>query len=188
MFFVPLTFSFAWYLISFLLIYVFFRSKTKRKSLVLIGLYFLLNAIVISLGVYWENRLLAFGGSFLAVGLFVLAIGIYQWQEIRRFRKMVKAEYVGYNTYPAFKDVVTYKVLFRYVLDGTEYISESRTGYSNLGFQHSYKTGQRYNVYIDEQNYARITERIADPKKVNTMFFLGIACILLFFFFLSYKI
>lgn len=183
--FLALAVGIVWILIGLMILFNVLRSKAIHKLLLGLGLYFLLAGAVAILGYYLKNKLLAYGGSFLALAFLSLGIGLYQLHESRRYKETVHAEYLGYKTYPAFKTINTYKVLFAYSFKGEAYTSESRTAYSNLGFEKTYKKSQKYPIYLDPKVPSRITERRLESKSANLLFFLSVACFILFLIFLT---
>ncbi|MDL2211391.1 DUF3592 domain-containing protein [Erysipelotrichaceae bacterium OttesenSCG-928-M19] len=177
----------AWLVCGIIAIYTYHKQSYdykkpivyKRKLLLMLIIFFFIFGIITILGYLTGESLLINAGTFLAVGLLCLGIGLRDIYLAMKCTQKIIAEYVGYY-YQSIRGTSLYTPKFEYEYKGEKYTSLVNTTYSKRKINKYYKEGNKYDIYIDSDNPEDCTDDRRIKISTIALILFAMVCISIF--------
>ena len=155
------------------------KAKARvRLMLTLIGIAFLLFAILPTVGTLTENESLIGLGVTLPGSIFFIGLPSSTYLRYRRCVTPISAICTDAKHVGRYGE--SRVPVFRYTVDGKQYESASFLVYSRRRFTRLFETGHPYTVYVDPVEPTECADKRFFPKSTQIMLLaIGIVCLLL---------
>lgn len=126
-------------------------DNTKQRY-VLLGITYIIFGMIGFVGTLLQNEKMSLFGGTVPIIVLLIAVPIMIKRRTKNCNTVVTASCINYNEYYGIKGQRMYAAVFMYTYYGREYQIQSPLSYSKRKIAKKIKVGEKYQIYIDENN------------------------------------